>query len=44
VSAFATYFKQPRESNACIDGTNLKQKGIHASALLKVANLLASNG
>jgi hypothetical protein len=43
-SALAAQFKQARESNASIDGTHLKERGIHISARLEIANFSASNG
>jgi hypothetical protein len=33
-----------RESNASIVGTHLKEKGLHISARMEIANLSASNG
>jgi hypothetical protein len=43
-SALAAEFKEACESNASIDYTHLKEKGLLISAHLEMANLSASNG
>jgi hypothetical protein len=43
-SIHAAQFKQAREINASTDGIHLKEKGLHISAHLKIANISASNG
>jgi hypothetical protein len=43
-SAFAAQFKKACASNASTDGTHLKEKGLHISAHLEVANFSAFNG
>jgi hypothetical protein len=43
-SALAALFKQAHESNASIDCTHLREKALHISACLEIANFLASNG
>jgi hypothetical protein len=35
---------QAHQSSASIDGTNLKEKGLHISDFLEIANFLASTG
>jgi hypothetical protein len=37
-SAFAAWFKQACDSNACIDGTCVKEKALHIAAHLGMAN------
>jgi hypothetical protein len=43
-SALAAHFKQAHESNASGDGIYLKEKGLHVSAHLEIANYSGSNG
>jgi hypothetical protein len=43
-SALAIQFKQARKSIASTVDTHLKEKGLHISSHLEIANLLASNG
>jgi hypothetical protein len=43
-SVLAACFKQVHESNASADGIYLKEKGLHVSAHLEIANFSGSNG
>jgi hypothetical protein len=43
-SALAADFKQACGNNASTDGIHLKEKGLHISAHVEMANFLASNG
>jgi hypothetical protein len=42
-SAPAAWFKKVRESNASIDGIHLKEKALHITSHLGIANFSASN-
>jgi hypothetical protein len=42
-TALAAWFKQAYESNASIDGTNIKEKALHIPARVGTTNFLASN-
>jgi hypothetical protein len=43
-SSLAAWFKQARESNASIDGTHLKEKALHITTRLWIADFSAYSG
>jgi hypothetical protein len=44
VSPLASWFNQAHKSNASIDSTHFKEKTLHITACLGIANFLASSG